>query len=518
MDSSVFRAFVAIGLVAVLVGLATADDVYLSEGDAPSSVFPSADRFERREVVATADLRERVARRLGDVKPTVWEKSYKIAAALRGDERLGCAIEVEEIGKHRAITFIVGIDAQAKVAGVSVMAYREAYGGEIRSRRFLDQYRGKSGVDPLLPGRDVMNITGATLSAQAAGRAVKKAIAVLEELGDGAVQGSILPFLLGEEPPSTGGGERESSVRVHEAHYVMGTLLDLTVDAPKREIGRAWIHQAVAEARSLDAELTSFDADSALSQLNRRAGSGFRRVPPDLYRVLALSRDLSAATEGAFDVTVSPLVTLWRRSVAENRWPTAVELAEARAVVGFDKVRLRAPDQVELSSPGVALELGGIGKGYAADRIAELLRRAGAESALVNFGESSMVAVGPRASEPAWPIWVRRGEALDGPLFLRDMALSTSESFGESGRVKGTRIGHIIDPRTGEPLERSAQATVLAPTGAEAEAWSKALLIEPAGAFRALGRRPSVSGLLVDGRGERADERFVALGGWRTTR
>ena len=168
--------------------------------------------------------------------------------------------------------------------------------------------------------------------------------------------------------------------------------------------------------------------------------------------------------------------------------------------------------------PASRSSLGGIGKGYAADRIAELLRRAGAESALVNFGESSIVAVGPRPSEPAWPIWVRRGEALDGPLFLRDIALSTSESFGESGRVKGTRVGHIIDPRTGEPLERSAQATVLAPTGAEAEAWSKALLIEPARAFRALGRRPSVTGLLLDARGERVDERFVALSGWRTTR
>ncbi len=78
------------------------------------------------------------------------------------------------------------------------------------------------------------------------------------------------------------------------------------------------------------------------------------------------------------------------------------------------------------------------------------------------------------------------------------------------------RIGHIVDPRTGEPLEGSAQATVLAPT--EAEAWRKALLIEPASAFRALGRRPSVSGLLLDARGERVDERFVALSGWRTTR
>lgn len=175
-----------LGLALTLVVAARADEIYLSAADAPAAVFPDADRFERREEASTSALRESVQARLGEIKPSIWEPSYSIATAFRGNERLGQAVIVEEIGKHRAITFVVGVEPQGGVAGVAVMAYREAYGGEVRSRRFLDQYRGKHASDPLMPSSDIRNITGATLSARAIGRGVKKAIAVLAEVrGEG---------------------------------------------------------------------------------------------------------------------------------------------------------------------------------------------------------------------------------------------------------------------------------------------------------------------------------------------
>lgn len=170
-------AFVALALV--LPGRARADDVYLTAEEAPAAVFPDADRFERAELEATEGLRARVRDRLGAVRPTVWERRYPVATAYRGEEKLGRSVIVEEIGKHRAITFVVGVDPEGEVVGVAVMAYREAYGGEVRSRRFLAQYRGKSAADALMPGSDVRNLAGATLSARAIGRGVKKAIAVL---------------------------------------------------------------------------------------------------------------------------------------------------------------------------------------------------------------------------------------------------------------------------------------------------------------------------------------------------
>jgi thiamine biosynthesis lipoprotein len=105
---------------------------------------------------------------------------------------------------------------------------------------------------------------------------------------------------------------------------------------------------------------------------------------------------------------------------------------------------------------------------------------------------------------------MRHDGTLDGPLRLRDMALSTSASFGQSERVGLRRIGHIIDPRTGNPLARSAQATVLAPSGAEAEAWSKALLVDPDAALVSLARRPAVAAVVLAGSRRRETANFAA--------
>jgi thiamine biosynthesis lipoprotein len=293
----------------------------------------------------------------------------------------------------------------------------------------------------------------------------------------------------------------------------MGTMLEITLDAPSEAIGRAWIRRAVAEARRLDGELSSFRTDSALCELNRRAGTGPQRVPVDLFRLLEQSMELSAASGGTFDVTVSPLVRLWQGAGRDGRWPSPAEIGEARRSVGYERLRLRAPDQVELPANG-GLELGGVGKGYAVDRMVELLRHEGARSALVNFGGSSIAALGPPAEEAGWPVWIRQGDGFAGAMTLRDAALSTSATLGRHERVAGHTIGHLVDPRTGLALEHEAQATVLAPTATEAEAWSKSLLIDPELARRAMRARPAVSALRLAGTHEYADVRFVARSGW----
>jgi FAD:protein FMN transferase len=500
----------AAALASSAAALASADQTYLTSEEAPRAVFPDADRFVRRQVASTPELREQVARRLGDLKPSIWEPSYEVTTAFAGERRLGRAIVVEEVGKHRAITLVIGVDPQLRVAGVAVMVYREAYGGEIRTHRFLDQYTGKGEGDRLLPSVDIRNIAGATLSARAVGRAVKKAIAVLEAISDDAAEPNPTPPPSAKRLPENGG-------RFREAHYVMGTMLEITVDAPDEGTGRTWIRQAVAEARRLDAELSSFRDDSALCELNLRAGAGPQHVPFDLFRILEQSIELSAASGGTFDVTVSPLLQLWRRAGREGRRPSPAAIAEARGAVGYQRIRLQPPDEVELPAKG-ALELGGIGKGYAVDRMVELLRREGAQSALVNFGGSSIAALGPPSKEPGWQVWIERGEALAGSMILQDAALSTSTIRGEHHRVGGRAIGHLVDPRTGLTLQDEAQATVLAPTATEAEAWSKALLIDPPLARRAMHTRPSLSALELTGPHEHADGPFVASSGWQRAR
>ena len=151
---------------------------FLSEAEAPKAVFPDADVVTRTEVAVTPALREQVAARLDGTHPSVWESQWVVFRVQHGATLLGHALVVEEIGKHRPITFVVGVKPDRSIEDVAVMAYREAYGGEIAAKRFLRQYAGKKpGADLRSPG-GIQNVAGATLSVEAASRAVHKAQAI----------------------------------------------------------------------------------------------------------------------------------------------------------------------------------------------------------------------------------------------------------------------------------------------------------------------------------------------------
>jgi hypothetical protein len=156
------------------------EGLFLKEEEAPKAVFPEATSFERKMIRSTEELREKIGQHMGKTKTSLWEDSYITFVAKKGEAVLGYAVIVEEIGKHRPITFVVGVGADHKIKDVALMAYREAYGGEVRDRRFLQQYRGKGLKDALVPYRDIQNISGATLSVEATGRASKKALALVE--------------------------------------------------------------------------------------------------------------------------------------------------------------------------------------------------------------------------------------------------------------------------------------------------------------------------------------------------
>jgi Na+-translocating ferredoxin:NAD+ oxidoreductase RnfG subunit len=160
--------------------LSAQEGVFLSEDEAPKAVFPEGTHIEKRVIPSTESLREKMMGLLGRTRPSIWEDAYVAFLVRRNGERLGFAVIAEEIGKHRPITFVVGIKPNGKVRDVAVMVYREAYGGEVRERRFMRQYHDKDLSAPLLPYRDIVNIAGATLSVQSIGRGVKKALALAQ--------------------------------------------------------------------------------------------------------------------------------------------------------------------------------------------------------------------------------------------------------------------------------------------------------------------------------------------------
>jgi hypothetical protein len=156
------------------------EGVFLKEEEAARAVFPDTTSVDRKVIPSSEDLRSKIAQRMGKTKTSLWEDSYVTFIVKKGESILGYAVIVEEIGKHRPITFVVGIGTDHKIKDAALMVYREAYGGEVRDRRFLQQYKGTSLKDPLLPYRDIQNISGATLSVEAIGRGSKKALALIE--------------------------------------------------------------------------------------------------------------------------------------------------------------------------------------------------------------------------------------------------------------------------------------------------------------------------------------------------
>jgi thiamine biosynthesis lipoprotein len=235
-------------------------------------------------------------------------------------------------------------------------------------------------------------------------------------------------------------------------------------------------------------------------------------VDPELARLLAVSISHAARTRGAFDPTVGPLVALWDEAGRRGSPPAREKLAAARARVGWRGLRAAPPDRVELAPAGASLDLGAIAKGYALDRMADALRADGIEAALMSFGQSSIRAIGAPPGELAWRILVRRPEGgFAGVASLRDRSLSVSASLGQGVWIAGRLYGHVVDPRSGEPISRRAEAVVVAPEAAAAEAWSTAWLVLGAeGGLALLERERECEGLWLEPGG-----RVLATRGWR---
>ena len=266
--------------------------------------------------------------------------------------------------------------------------------------------------------------------------------------------------------------------------YVMGTVLQVTLcpgspaemEAAGRDVPP--MDDVFALARRYDALFTTYADDSPVSKLNAQAGQGAQPVPDEVADVLKLAQRYATLTRGAFDVTVRPLLRVWREAEAAGEPPSPAVLASVLRLVGSHKIRFPEAGLVLLPDRGMTLDLGGIGKGYALDRMIERLRGQGVTNALLNFGQSSLWASGRPTDAEGWRLALRRPDGgIAGFVTLADRALSISASLGQIRRIAGKRYGHVIDPRTGRPVERDLLACIVAPGAALAEALSTALIV-----------------------------------------
>jgi len=284
----------------------------------------------------------------------------------------------------------------------------------------------------------------------------------------------VLTFSGGCRPaglPAGGGAIRSSEIR-----RLMGVPWTITVHAASPDVAQGALAAAFAEVTSLERILSDYDPASEVSRLSAEAPTATAvPVSDDLWRVLDRAVEIRDATGGAFDPTVGPLTTLWRQSRRSEVLPRADKLAAARAAVGPDTLVLdRSQRAVSLTRPGMRLDFGGIGMGYAVDRAMDVLRARGIYAAMIDASGDIAVS-NPPPGKAGWTITIAAlgaGAVAGGQkqIALANAAVTTSGDAFQAVEIAGTRYSHIVDPRTGVGVVGPSAVTVIAPDCTTADA------------------------------------------------
>jgi thiamine biosynthesis lipoprotein len=275
--------------------------------------------------------------------------------------------------------------------------------------------------------------------------------------------------------------EQKSENIVRLATRAMNTRFELVLWGRDEAYLTAIGEEALREIEALNQQLSFYRDDSDIRELNVCAAHRAVAVEPRLFRLLERAKSLNAVTSGAFDITVGPLLQAWGFTGEGGRIPSDEELAAARERCGMQLVELDPEAQtVRYLCEGVLIDLGAFGKGYAIERACHLLREAEVGGALLHGGTSTVQALGSQPDGQPWRIAVQHPTEPEQHLAtveLHDQALSVSAGHGKTFTQDGREYGHVLDPRTGEPVEGALLAAVRTASAADSDALSTALLV-----------------------------------------
>lgn len=275
-------------------------------------------------------------------------------------------------------------------------------------------------------------------------------------------------------------------------------LLYSTDESSARSASRAAFDRVAA----LDSVLSDYETESEISRLSRAAGGDPVAVGADLFDVLEKAKFFHDKSGGALDPTIGPVGRLWRRAMRDRKLPAPEKLAEARALVGADKMILDpAARTVHLTKPGMRLDVGGIAKGYAAQAAIDVLRARGITRALV-AGAGDIVVGDPPPDASGWTIGVASlyPSTVEPSIYLslRNQAVSTAGDAERFVVIDGRRYSHIINPTTGMAVEDRASVTVVAPDGASADALETAVyLLGPEKGLKLIDETPGAAAIFT---------------------
>ena len=299
-------------------------------------------------------------------------------------------------------------------------------------------------------------------------------------------------------------GCKRAPQQYKETRPLMGTLVSITTFGEDREKLREATTAAFQRMKEAAALFNKYDKTSELSKLNQ-AGQGKSEVVSDeLALVLKKSLEVSDVSGGAFDVSVGPLLKLWREAGKAGERPEATALADAKRRVGYKHLQLdQAKRSVALTAPGMQLDLGGIAKGFVVDEGVRTLAARGVTHALVDAG-GDLYARGERPGNEGglWHVGVRdpsnRKAILAQTLALKELAVATSGDYERYVEIEGERFSHIVDPRTGNPVKQSASVTIIAKDTMTADALATAVsVLGPVEGLKLIESLPGVEAMVI---------------------
>lgn len=261
----------------------------------------------------------------------------------------------------------------------------------------------------------------------------------------------------------------------------MGTVFNIILYAPDDATAKKAAKDAFARIEELNAILSDYKADSELMKLCKHAGGPPVPVSVDLFTVVQAAQQIARLSDGAFDISISPVVRLWRKARRTRVLPDAAEIKKALDLVDYRKIKLDPRGRtIQLLLLGMLLDVGGIAKGYTADAVLEVLRRHGITRALV-AGGGDIAAGDPPPNAAGWKIGIAPLKDPQGPpryhLLLKNRAVSTAGDANQHVEIDGKRYSHIVDPKTGLGLNGRRSVTIIAPTGLQADGLDTAICV-----------------------------------------
>ncbi|MFA5255394.1 MAG: FAD:protein FMN transferase [Candidatus Omnitrophota bacterium] len=272
---------------------------------------------------------------------------------------------------------------------------------------------------------------------------------------------------------------------MEDSRFFMGTIVQIRVSIDPEKYGenraRDAINKAFEEINRIENIYSVYKYDSEISRINRLRKNERLQITDGVFNLIDKTLDYSEKTNGAFDITVKPLVDLWAAAGKANRPPDDHELKRALGRVGYKNIALdKSARTIYFKKEGMGIDLGGAAKGYATDRAIRILEENGIDNALVNSG-GDMYCLGKRSARELWRVGVqhpRDRNRLFLEIRLKDKAIDTSGDYERYFVIDGKRYSHIIDPRTGYPIgDNVVSASVIAPDSAAADMLATAMCV-----------------------------------------